>query len=154
MSVVLKALGATAKATGKGAVNTAKFAKKHGIKKVSDDVMERNLIKRALPYEFTLGGVAMMGAGAGLWNAGAVAQDVHTFQNARNIGELSVSTMANHVGVTQSNHSAKFVRSIPTEISETLVDKANIFRKGPTTGIQYYDDNAGGDLVLALHKLR
>lgn len=151
---VFKALGATAKATGKGAVNTAKFAKKHGIKRVSDEVMENNLIKRALPYEFTGKGVAMMGLGAAAWNVGAVAQDVHTFQNARNIGELNVSTMVNHVGVTPSNHSAKFVRSIPGEISETWIDKANVFRGGPTTGIQYYDDNAGGDLVLALHKLR
>lgn len=149
-----QALGSAAKATGKGAIKTAKFAKKHGVKRVSPEEMERNLIKRALPYEFTGVGVAAMGLGVGLWNAGALAQDIHTFQHARNIGELNVSTMANHVGVTPSNHSAKFVRSIPGDISETVIDKVNVFRNGPTTGIQYYDDNAGGDLVLALHKLR
>lgn len=154
MSVILKALGTTAKVTGKGAVNTAKFVGKHGFTRVSDEVMANNPIKKVLPYQMNIKGAAMLGGGALAYNTARVGQDVVTFQQARNIGELNVSTLANHVGVTRSNHSAKFVRDIPKDISETMWDKVTPFRDGPTTGVQFYDDNAGGDLVLALHKLR
>lgn len=154
MSVVLKALGKTAKATGKGAINTTKFIGKHGIKRLPDEAIANNPIKKVLPYQVTGAGAFMLGMGATAYNAAQVGQDVYTFQKARNIGELNVSTMANHVGVTRSNHSAKFVRDIPNDISQTWLDNMNPFRDGPTTGVKYYDDNAGGDLVLALHKLR
>lgn len=151
MSIVARALGAT----GKTLVKTGKPLLSGTVRKVAKEEMEEDFMKRLMPYRLSKKGAAIGATALVAANGVQLGSDIMDFNEAKTVGQLSVSTLANQVGVTPSNHSAKFVRDIPKELSTSSMNRINPFyERAGKTGLQYYDDNAGGDLVLALHKLR